>query len=87
MNVVIKLEEKVAEVHIVPTSPLNKAQLALVRNYGDKALRIKHGDGEELIFVFEYTNGSEKLNAEDKAKPNPLEVPKRSLLAGDKPWA
>lgn len=72
MNVVIRLEERVAEVHVVPTSPLNKAQLALVRNYGDKNLRLKYGEGDELIFVFE-ANGSEK-NAATEEEPNPLSV-------------
>lgn len=60
MNVVIKLEEKLAEVHLVPTSPNNKAQLALVRHYGDKNLKVRHGEGDELIFVFESSNGLEK---------------------------
>jgi len=77
MNVVIKLEEKLAEVHIVPTSPLNKAQLALVRNYGDKGLRLKHGDGEELILVLEYSNGSEKYAAIEE-EPDPAGVPQRT---------
>lgn len=53
MNVVIKLEEKVAEIHVVPTSPINKAQLALVRNYGDKNVKVNLGsNGDDLVISF-----------------------------------
>ena len=77
MQVVIRLEEKVAEVHVVPTTPLNKAQIALVRNYGDKNLKCRFGEGDELIFVFEYMNGSEK-HAATKEEPDKAEMPQRA---------
>jgi hypothetical protein len=78
MQVVIRLEEKVAEVHVVPTSPLNKAQLALVRNYGDKNLKCRFvGDNDELIFVLEYANGTEK-NAAIEEEPDKAKMPERT---------
>jgi hypothetical protein len=85
MQVVIKLEERVAEVHIVPTTPLNKAQLALVRNYGDKNIRLKHGgDGDELILVIEYTNGSEK-HAATEEEPDKAKMPQRASVKWPEP--
>lgn len=83
MNVVIRLEERVAELHVVPTNALNKAQLALVRNYGDKAVRVRHGNDDELVIVFEAPNGNgtEKY-ATPEEKPEPVSVSERSRPNG-----
>jgi hypothetical protein len=83
MQAVIRLEERVAELHVVPTNALNKAQLALVRNYGDKAVRIKHGSDDELVIVFEAPNGNGKEKyATAEEEPHSPRVPERSRSLG-----
>jgi hypothetical protein len=63
MQVIFKLEEKLAEIHLVPTSPLNKSQLQMIRQYSDRGVRITVGQENELIIIIDSV---EKINAIDK---------------------
>ncbi len=67
MNTVIRLDEKTAEIHIIPTSPLNREQIKLVKQYGDQTVRVKYGASDDLVFVLEVANGktSAPVHAED----------------------
>ena len=75
MNVVITLEETVAKIHIRPTSPLNKAQLALVRNYGDKNVKMNLGsNGDDIVITLNSSEADsgdtpEKSDAAIEKKP------------------
>lgn len=66
MQVAFRMEEKLAEIHLIPTTPLNKSQLQMIRQYGDKKMRITVGQESELIVVIEMNGDSNA--ADEKAK-------------------
>lgn len=63
MKISIKLEERVAEVHVIPTSPLDKAHLSLLRSYGSIVKEVGLGAQGELVFVLAAPVGKENNGA------------------------
>lgn len=52
METIFRYEKKVAQLILVPSSPIEEAQLAIYRQYGEKGGRMKLGTGKEIIVEF-----------------------------------
>ncbi len=76
MNVSIKLDGELAEIRVTPNTPLHKAQLALVRNYGCRSAQVKMGKNDDMIFILEAAGDG--IDAATEEKFNPESVPARA---------
>jgi hypothetical protein len=59
MEVIFRFERQRAQIILSPTDPIDEANLATIRQFGDKSIKFKMGLVKEFVIETELSNGRE----------------------------